>query len=73
MPQAPPLQEPFLEPADAGRLVGLTGAGLNAAADRGHLPIAARTTRGTRLYRLADVQAFATRRRTGRVEAEASR
>ncbi len=62
--------ELYLEPAAAGRVAGLTGAGINAAADKGHLPIAARTTRGTRLYRLADVEAFATRRRTARLELE---
>jgi hypothetical protein len=56
------LEIEFLEPADAARITGLTPAGINAAADQGRLPIAARTRRGTRLYRLADVEAFGARR-----------
>jgi len=67
-PKTPQADHEFLESGDAARLTGLTPAGINAAADAGRLPIAARTRRGTRLFRLADVEAFARAgdRRAGR-------
>jgi len=49
----------YLESGNAARITGLTPAGINAAAEAGRLLIAARTRRGTRLFRVADVEAFA--------------
>jgi DNA-binding transcriptional MerR regulator len=56
--------EKFLEAADVARVVGITAAAVNFHADRGRLVIAARTLRGSRLYRLQDVQEFLARRRS---------
>lgn len=50
------LDEPLLEPADAGRELGVTPKQINRLADRGVLPPVARTVRGTRLFRRSDVE-----------------
>jgi hypothetical protein len=52
----------FLTVADAARVTKLSPAGFKAAADRGEIPIAARTRRGNRLFRPEDVECFAARR-----------
>jgi len=54
--------EQFLTPADVGRLVGMTAAGVKVAVRAGKLPVAAFTARGGRLFRLVDVEAFLTAR-----------
>lgn len=51
-------REQFLTPADVGRLVGLTPAGVKVAVRTGRLPVAAFTLRGGRLFRPLDVQSF---------------
>jgi DNA-binding transcriptional MerR regulator len=54
--------EMLYEAADAARRVGLTPETIKRHADDGTLPLAARTPRGTRLFRPADVDRFARER-----------
>jgi hypothetical protein len=49
----------LLEANDAARLVGLSRDGVVSAAERGALPVFARTPRGLRLFRVEDVERFA--------------
>jgi hypothetical protein len=46
----------FLTPADAGRILGLTPAGVRLAADSGRLRVAASTPNGGRLFLREDVE-----------------
>jgi DNA-binding transcriptional MerR regulator len=57
------LIETYYEPADCGRELGVTSAAVRRLTDRGVLMPAARTLRGTRLYRREDVLRVAERRR----------
>ena len=62
-------EQKLLTKADASRLVtDLTPDGIKAAADSGRLRVAARTKGGVRLFALADVEAFALRRKHHRKE-----
>jgi DNA-binding transcriptional MerR regulator len=58
----------LLEAADVARELDITPATVRMHADRGRLPVAIVTPRGTRLFRPADVEAFKRtyRRRGGR-------
>jgi hypothetical protein len=55
----------LLEAAYAGWVLSLAPGTVRVLADKGHLPVAARTRRGVRLFHLADVQALARRRKVG--------
>jgi excisionase family DNA binding protein len=48
----------LLTAADAARLLGITPATVRVHADRGHLPVAQRTTGQMRLFRREDVEKF---------------
>lgn len=48
----------LLEVADTARILGLSGAAVKVAADRGDLPIAAMTPRGVRLFSRVDVEEY---------------
>jgi hypothetical protein len=50
--------EEFLEPSDAGRILDLTSDRIRGLALEGRLRVAARTPRGLRLFRRADVEAY---------------
>ena len=63
-----PTEPLLLEPTDAGHRLGLSASRVRALADEGRLPIAAKTSRGLRLFRPADVE----RLRKEREEAKAS-
>lgn len=52
----------LLEPCDAARLLGLMPSSIHRLTERGELPLAARTPRGTRLYRQDDVERLRERR-----------
>ena len=58
----PPI-ETYYEPADCGRVIGVTSAEVRRLTERGVLIPVARTIRGTRLYRKEDVLRVAERRR----------
>jgi DNA-binding transcriptional MerR regulator len=53
----------FLEASDVARRIGRAASTVNHLADRGALPVVARTTRGTRLFTAEDVDEFLRRRR----------
>jgi hypothetical protein len=57
-----PEPEVFLQSSDAGRVLGMTGAGVRRLTARGVLTPAARTVRGDRLYRPGDVERLAAER-----------
>lgn len=48
----------LLTPADAGRILDLSPAGVRLAADDGRLPVAAMTPTGGRLFNRGDVERF---------------
>ncbi len=48
----------YYEPADVAKLLGVTPATVCNLANRGRLPLAARSARGTRLFDPAAVQTF---------------
>jgi hypothetical protein len=48
----------LLTPADAGRILGLTPAGVRLAADDGRLRVKARTPDGGRLFERSEVERF---------------
>jgi DNA-binding transcriptional MerR regulator len=56
----------FLTASEAGRLLDppLTPAGIRAAANRGALPVAARTRGGQRLFSMSDIERFRAQRQT---------
>jgi hypothetical protein len=56
----------FLEASDAGRLMGLSAQTVKRLGDTGQLRIAARTTRGSRLFDPTDIERAALQRRTAR-------
>jgi DNA-binding transcriptional MerR regulator len=53
----------FYEPADCARVLGVASDTVHELVDRGVLPIAARTPRGVRLCRPADVERLACARK----------
>ena len=48
----------LLEPSDVARLLGLSTTRVRQLALEGHLPVAVRTRRGLRLFRLLDVERY---------------
>ena len=56
----------FLSAADAARVLNVTPAAVRAMAGRGALPVSAKTEGGVHLFRRADVEALADRRRVKR-------
>lgn len=56
----------YLTPADAGRILGLTPAGVRLAADTGRLRVAATTPNGGRLFLREDVEQLKRDRRAAR-------
>jgi hypothetical protein len=62
--KGPPLLD-LLEAADVGRLLNLAPGTVRVLADKGHLRLAGRTRRRTRLFYVADVEALARRRKAG--------
>lgn len=56
----------LLEPADAGKILNLTSGAVRLLARAGHLPIAATTPRGSRLFRKEDVEAVRQKRQERR-------
>jgi DNA-binding transcriptional MerR regulator len=63
--------ETLLEPADVGRALDVTSAQIRRLTDQGHLVPVARTVRGTRLYRRADVDRLVESRRAGQRRTDA--
>lgn len=64
-----PVQTILLEPADAGRELGVTPAQVHRLDEQGVLRPWARTVRGTRLYRREDVDRVVAKRRGAHVGA----
>lgn len=58
----------FLEPTSAGLVLGLSASRIRALADEGELRVAARTTRGLRLFRPEDVAKLKARRQKAQEE-----
>ena len=63
----------YLEPADAARLLKITGAGVRDLADKGKLRVAAVTVRGVRLFSAGDVVTLARERIRRKRAMEAAR
>ena len=55
--------EILLAPSDAALIAGIGPQGVTAAARAGRIPVAARTPRGNRLFRLRDIEEFARKRK----------
>ena len=55
--------EILLAPSDAAPIAGIGPQGVTAAARAGRIPIAARTPRGNRLFRLRDIEEFSRKRK----------
>ncbi len=60
--------EILLAPSDAAPIAGIGPQGVTAAARAGRIPIAARTPRGNRLFRLRDIEEFSRKRKARQKE-----